>query len=406
MTDATADRASLLARMKPRGGRGDATPLSMWFWDIDRVLLLIALFLIAIGLIAVAAASPASAVRYSGEHRHIAPLYYFWRQLAWVAISLPVMFVVSMLPINTAKRFAILGCVVCVVLLLAVPFVGSAVNGAKRWFGVGIGQFQPSEFLKPFFIVTTAWLLSLRAQDSDLPVMPITLALTGAIGVLLMMEPDFGQTIIFGTVWLALLMIAGTTWRTLVALIACVPVGLLAAYTFYSTARVRIDAFLFPDNDLTQIDHYQTDMAHATLTAGGVFGTGPGGGVMKFKLPEALTDYIFSVIGEEFGLIACAVVALLFLALVIRVFVKLLDEQDEFRLLAAAGLATQFGAQATINILVNTGLAPSKGMTLPFISYGGSSMVALSIGMGLLLAFTRRNPFLTRSPYIVRWSGR
>ncbi|HEX7655817.1 MAG TPA: putative lipid II flippase FtsW [Sphingomonas sp.] len=406
MTDATADRASLLARMKPRGGRGDATPLSMWFWDIDRVLLLIALFLIAIGLIAVAAASPASAVRYSGEHRHIAPLYYFWRQLAWVAISLPVMFVVSMLPINTAKRFAILGCVVCVVLLLAVPFVGSAVNGAKRWFGVGIGQFQPSEFLKPFFIVTTAWLLSLRAQDSDLPVMPITLALTGAIGVLLMMEPDFGQTIIFGTVWLALLMIAGTTWRTLVALIACVPVGLLAAYTFYSTARVRIDAFLFPDNDLTQIDHYQTDMAHATLTAGGVFGTGPGGGVMKFKLPEAHTDYIFSVIGEEFGLIACAVVALLFLALVIRVFVKLLDEQDEFRLLAAAGLATQFGAQATINILVNTGLAPSKGMTLPFISYGGSSMVALSIGMGLLLAFTRRNPFLTRSPYIVRWSGR
>ena len=406
MTDATADRASLLARMKPRGGRGDATPLSMWFWDIDRVLLLIALFLIAIGLIAVAAASPASAVRYSGEHRHIAPLYYFWRQLAWVAISLPVMFVVSMLPINTAKRFAILGCVVCVVLLLAVPFVGSAVNGAKRWFGVGIGQFQPSEFLKPFFIVTTAWLLSLRAQDSDLPVMPITLALTGAIGVLLMMEPDFGQTIIFGTVWLALLMIAGTTWRTLVALIACVPVGLLAAYTFYSTARVRIDAFLFPDNDLTQIDHYQTDMAHATLTAGGVFGTGPGGGVMKFKRPEAHTDYIFSVIGEEFGLIACAVVALLFLALVIRVFVKLLDEQDEFRLLAAAGLATQFGAQATINILVNTGLAPSKGMTLPFISYGGSSMVALSIGMGLLLAFTRRNPFLTRSPYIVRWSGR
>ncbi|MGN6619933.1 MAG: putative lipid II flippase FtsW [Sphingomonas sp.] len=404
MTDATADRASLLARMKPRGGRGDATPLSMWFWDIDRVLLLIALFLIAIGLIAVAAASPASAVRYSGEHRHIAPLYYFWRQLAWVAISLPVMFVVSMLPINTAKRFAILGCVVCVVLLLAVPFVGSAVNGAKRWFGVGIGQFQPSEFLKPFFIVTTAWLLSLRAQDSDLPVMPITLALTGAIGVLLMMEPDFGQTIIFGTVWLALLMIAGTTWRTLVALIACVPVGLLAAYTFYSTARVRIDAFLFPDNDLTQIDHYQTDMAHATLTAGGVFGTGPGGGVMKFKLPEAHTDYIFSVIGEEFGLIACALVALLFLALVIRVFVKLLDEQDEFRLLAAAGLATQFGAQATINILVNTGLAPSKGMTLPFISYGGSSMVALSIGMGLLLAFTRRNPFLTRSPYVVRWS--
>ena len=326
--------------------------------------------------------------------------------LVWVAISLPVMFVVSMLPINTARRFAILGCVICFALLAAVPFIGAAVNGSRRWFGVGIGQFQPSEFLKPFFIVTTAWLLSLRAQDSDLPIFPITLAMTAAIGGLLMLEPDFGQTMIFGLVWMALLMIAGTSWRTIITLIACVPVGLLAAYTFYSTARMRIDAFLFPDTDTTQIDHYQTDMAHATLTAGGLFGTGPGGGVMKFRLPEAQTDYVFSVIGEEFGLIACAIVALLFLALVIRVFVKLLDEQDEFRLLAAAGLATQFGAQAMINILVNTGLAPSKGMTLPFISYGGSSMVALSIGMGLLLAFTRRNPFLTRSPYIVRWSGR
>lgn len=405
MSDTRVERTGLLARMKPRSGRGDATPLAMWFWDIDRVLLLIALTLIAIGLIAVAAASPASAVRYSGGSRHIAPLYYFWRQLGWIALSLPVMFVVSMLPINTAKRFAILGCVVFVVLLALVPFVGSAANGARRWFGVGIGQFQPSEFLKPFFIVTTAWLLSLRAQDSELPVFPITLALTAVIGALLMMEPDFGQTMIFGLVWMALLMIAGTSWRTLVTLIACVPVGLLAAYTFYSTARVRIDAFLFPDTDTSQIDHYQTDMAHATLTAGGLTGTGPGGGVMKFRLPEAHTDYIFSVIGEEFGLIACAIVALLFLALVVRVFVKLLDEQDEFRLLAAAGLATQFGAQATINILVNTGMAPSKGMTLPFISYGGSSMVALSIGMGLLLAFTRRNPFLTRSPYVVRWSG-
>ncbi|MDB5710689.1 MAG: cell division protein FtsW [Sphingomonas bacterium] len=126
---------------------------------------------------------------------------------------------------------------------------------------------------------------------------------------------------------------------------------------------------------------------------------------MKFRLPEGHTDYIFSVIGEEFGLIACVIIALLFLAIVVRVFVKLLDERDEFRLYAAAGLATQFGVQSLISMAVNTGLAPSKGMTLPFISYGGSSMVALSIGMGLLLAFTRRNPFVTRSPYIARWSG-
>jgi len=398
-------KLTMWRRMQERGGRGDRSALGMWFWDIDRVLLLLALFLIAIGLIAVAAASPASAVRYSGEHKHITPLYYFWRQLVWVAVSLPVMFVVSMLPTDVAKRMALIGTGIFLVLIAVVPFVGAEVNGAKRWIGVGVAQFQPSEFLKPFFIVTVAWLLSLKAKDEALPVLIITGAMTAVVGFLLMLQPDFGQTLIFCVIWLALLMIAGTPIRVFLALIACVPVGLAAAYTFYGTARVRIDSFLFPDAENAVGDHYQTDMAHATISAGGLTGTGPGGGTVKFRLPEAHTDYIYSVIGEEFGLIVCAVIALLFLGIVVRVFVKLLDEQDEFRLLAAAGLATQFGAQALVSMAVNTGLAPSKGMTMPFISYGGSSMIALSIGMGLLLAFTRRNPFLTRSPYVVRWSG-
>ncbi|CAN5499294.1 putative lipid II flippase FtsW [soil metagenome] len=392
-------------RMQSRGGRGDRSAFGMWFWDIDRVLLLLALFLIAIGLIAVAAASPASAQRYSGEHRHFAPLYYFWRQILWVCVSLPVMFVVSMLPTDVARRMALIGTGVLLFLVAVVPFVGVEVNGARRWIGVGISQFQPSEFLKPFFIVTVAWLLSLKAKDEALPVVVITGAMTALVGFLLMLQPDFGQTLIFCVIWMALLMIAGTPTRVIAGLVACVPVGLLAAYLFYGTARVRIDSFLFPDPENALSDHYQTDMAHATISAGGLTGTGPGGGTVKFRLPEAHTDYIYSVIGEEFGLIVCAVIALLFLAIVVRVFVKLLDEQDEFRLLAAAGLATQFGAQALVSMAVNTGLAPSKGMTLPFISYGGSSMIALSIGMGLLLAFTRRNPFLTRSPYVVRWSG-
>jgi cell division protein FtsW len=411
MTDIRADgigitrRRELWARMKPRGGRGDRSPLGMWFWDIDRVLLLLALLLIAIGLLAVAAASPASAVRYSGDKVHIAPLYYFWRQVGWVAVSLPVMFVVSMLPEALARRLALIGAAIFLVLLAAVPFIGVEHNGARRWIGLGISEFQPSEFLKPLFIVSLAWLLSLKSKDQSLPVVPVSLVLIGLIAFCLMKQPDFGQTVIFCVIWLALLAISGTPMKVLGTLIGAVPVGLVAAYLFYDTARVRIDAFLFRGNDNGAIDHYQTDMAYATLTAGGLTGTGPGGGTMKFKLPEAHTDYIFSVIGEEFGLIACAVIALLFLALVVRVFVKLLDEQDEFRLLAAAGLATQFGAQALVSMAVNTGIAPSKGMTLPFISYGGSSMIALSIGMGLLLAFTRRNPFLTRSPYIVRWSG-
>ena len=399
-------KPGIVARVKSRGGRGDRSPLGTWFFDIDRVLLLLTLFLVAIGLIAVAAASPASAVRYSGERRHIAPLYYFWRQLVWIAVSLPVLIGVSMMPVAAARRMALIGAGVMTAALAATPFIGVTVNGARRWLGPGLVQFQPSEFLKPFLIVTLAWLLSLKAKDESLPTVVITGGIVALVVGLLMMQPDFGQTIIVCTVWMALLMIAGTPTRVMVGLIAAAPVGLVTAYLFYGTARARIDAFLFPGVDGEgAADHFQTNAAHATLVAGGFTGTGPGGGRAKFGLPEAHTDYIYSVIGEEFGLIACAVIAVVFLAIVVRVFVKLLDEHDEFKLLAASGLAVQFGAQAVVSMAVNTGLAPSKGMTLPFISYGGSSMIALSIGMGMLLAFTRRNPFLTRSPYVVRWGA-
>lgn len=402
MTDAT--RESLVAKVKRRGGRGDRSALSAWFFDVDRMLLGLALFLIAIGLVAVAAASPATAVRYSGEHHQLAPLHYFWRQVMWVGVSLPVLLGVSMLPVATARRLALMGAVLFFALLALTPFIGAEHNGARRWIGVGIAEFQPSEFLKPFFIVAMAWLLSLKAKDEELPLVPIALALTGTVAALLMMQPDFGQTVIFCIVTAALLMIAGTSMRTLAVLGGLGLAGIVAAYLFYGTARARIDAFLFPGVEGEgAADHFQTDAAHRTITAGGWTGTGPGGGQAKFGLPEAHTDYVFSVIGEEFGILACSVVATVFLAIVVRVFVKLLDEQDEFKLLAASGLAVQFGAQALVSMAVNTGLAPSKGMTLPFISYGGSSLIALSIGMGLLLAFTRRNPFLTRSPYVVRW---
>ena len=407
MTDTARLEPGLRARLKDRGGRGDQSPLGTWFWDTDRVLLLLTFALIAIGLLAVAAASPASAVRYSGEQFKIPPLYYFWRQVMWVGVSLPVLIVLSMLPVAAARRAAVIGTAgfSAMLVLVLIPGIGVEVNGAKRWLGIGIAQFQPSEFLKPCFIVTTAWLLSLRSKEEGLPLTAITCAMTAGVAVLLMLQPDLGQTIVFATVWMVLLMIAGTPTRTLVAFIAMAPVGLGAAYLFYGTARTRIDAFLFRDPNEAEGAHFQTDAAHRTLTAGGWTGTGPGAGTVKFGLPEAHTDYIFSVIGEEFGLIACMVIAVLFLAIVVRVFVKLLDEQDGFRLLAAAGLATQFGVQALISMAVNTGLAPSKGMTLPFISYGGSSMIALSIGMGLLLTFSRRNPFLLRSPYVARWGS-
>jgi cell division protein FtsW len=390
------------AQFENKLSRGSNSSIGLWFWEIDRVLLLLAMLLIGIGLIAVAAASPASAVRYSGESKQFAAMHYFWRQALWVGLSVPVLFVVSMLPISFARRMSILGTAVCLVLVALAAFFGTEINGARRWIGFGIASFQPSEFLKPFFIVTTAWFLSLRAKDETLPVIPLTGVLTALVAALLMKQPDFGQTMVFGLVWIVLLTLAGISTRAMGVLGGGAVAGVVAAYLFYDTARTRIDAFLFPDPAKAAADHYQTDMSHAVLTAGGATGAGPGSGTVKFKLPEAHTDYIFSVVGEEFGLIACMGIAILYLAIVIRVLIKLLDEEDNFRLLAAAGLAAQFGLQALINMAVNTGLAPSKGMTLPFISYGGSSMIALSIGMGLLLAFTRRNPYLKRSPYTVR----
>ena len=383
-----------------RYGRSDTSAMGRWFWEIDKVLLLLITLLIAIGLIAVAAASPAAAERYSGGNVRFSELYYFWRQLAWIALGVPVMIGISMMQKDQARRISLFGAAFFFVLLIFVPVLGPEVNGAKRWITFGVGQVQPSEFLKPFFVVSLAWLLSLKDGDKSLPVFPISAVLIGAIAFLLMKQPDFGSTIIFCAVWVAMLALAGVSLRTLAILAGAAVVGIILAYFFYPVATTRIDGFLFGEGD-----NYQVENAMRTLTAGGLFGMGPGGGTRKFGLPEAQTDYIFSVIGEEFGLIACLAVALLYLGIVARVLIKLLDEDNSFSILAAAGLAIEFGLQALINMMVNVQLAPSKGMTLPFISYGGSSMLALSIGMGLLLAFTRRNPYLTRSPYVVKWSG-
>jgi cell division protein FtsW len=390
-------------RMATRLGRSDRSELGRWFWEIDRVLLLLVLVLISIGLIAVAAASPAAAIRYSGGSLSFAPLHYFYRQLVWIVLALPVMIGVSMLPRMAARRLCIAGAAFFTVLLVFVPIIGEEVNGARRWIGVGFAQFQPSEFLKPLFIVTIAWVLSLRQHDKSLPVVPLTGLLTVIVAAMLMRQPNFGETIIFAAAWIMLLTLSGVSMRILGVLGLAALIGLILAYLFYPVATMRIDAFLFAGGDT---DTYQVDSALRTLTAGGLFGAGPGAGTRKFMLPEPHTDYIFSVIGEEFGLVACAAIAIIYLVIVARVLIRLLHEEDLFVVLATGGLVTQFGLQAVINMAVNVHLAPSKGMTLPFISYGGSSMVALSIGFGLLLAFTRRNPYLHRSPYVLKWSGR
>jgi cell division protein FtsW len=396
-----------LTALRPRPKRllpRERTALSIWFWEIDRVLLALIAVLIAIGLLAVAAASPVAAIDRSTTNVKVDSLIYLYRQIMWIGVGIPVMVVVSMLPRDQARRLAIIAAIFFSFLLLLVPIIGTEINGARRWLGGGL-RLQPSEFLKPAFVVTMAWLLSLRARDPSLPVIPLTGVLTGIIALLLMRQPDFGQTVIYCAVWAALLLISGVSLVAIGGLI-CGFLGLfVAAYLFYDNARERINAFLgFGVNDAG--GPTQVDLAHRTITHGGLTGVGPGGGTAKFHLPEAHTDYIFSVIGEEFGLIACIVVAILYLAIVTRVLLRLLDEEDPFIILAASGLVLELGIQAFINMGVNAQIFPSKGMTLPFISYGGSSVIALCAGVGLLLAFTRRNPYMARFPQAVTWSGR
>lgn len=386
-------------QLESRLGRSDRSPLSVWFWELDRVLLALIMSLVAIGLIAVAAASPVSALKHSTTAITLDPLYYFYRQLGWVAVGIPVMLVVSMLPKEQARRFAILAAIGAFALLFLVPIFGHSVNGAQRWIGYGFATLQPGEFLKPFYAVSVGWLLSLRVKDQSLPVVSLSFVLTGVVALLLMMQPNLGQTIIFCGIWFVLMMISGLSARIIGGISILGVGGMISAYFLYPVATQRINSWLFGGDEFDQVM-----LAHKALTGGGLLGTGPGLGTAKFKLPEAHTDYIFSVIGEEFGLLACIAIALVYLAIIVRVFLRLLDEEDNFIILAVAGLTAQFGGQALINIAVNLQLFPSKGMTLPFISYGGSSFIALSLGAGLLLAFTRRNPYLDRSQYVREWT--
>lgn len=380
-----------------RLGRGDRSPLGVWFWELDRVLLALMLVLIAIGLLAVAAGSPAGAQRLSSSTTQLNPLYFFYRQLFFVMVGVPLMLFVSMYPREQARRFALAGFGIFFTLLVLVPILGREVNGSQRWIGAGFAGIQPSEFLKPFFAITMAWVISWRLKDPTLPVRLISCIATGVVCAFLLMQPDLGQTILYAGTWFALMMVSGVPASRLWAMIIGGAVGLILAYNFYPVATQRIDAWIFGTEGLTH-----DKMAMATLTAGGFIGVGPGLGTKKYSLPEGHTDYIFSVIGEEFGLLACMVIAILFFAILVRIVIRLLDEKDQFVVLAVTGLAAQFCGQAMINMAVNLGVFPSKGMTLPFISYGGSSILALSVTCGLILALTKRNPYLDRSAYMVK----
>lgn len=387
----------------PRGGasgptrariqRNRRSDLVIWWREIDRVLLGLVLTLMAFGAAAVAASSPASARRLSTAAVRLDDLHFFSMHIRYQVLGLIAMFGASMLPKDWARRAGIVLCAAMLLALMLVPVMGFSVNGARRWLNLGM-SLQPSEFLKPAFAIGMAWILSWRARDPNLPVIELCTGLMALIGGLLMLQPDFGSTILFSGVWFVMVLLSGISLKRIGAVIGGGVVMILLTYVFYENGRNRIDAFLGGGSAYDQVD-----LAQRTLLAGGWTGSGLWLGTRKLALPEAHTDYIFSVIGEEFGLITCVLIVVLYLALVGRVLLRLLEEEDLFTTLAAAGLIAQIGGQAFINVMVNLQMFPSKGMTLPLISYGGSSTIALCLGVGFLLSITRRNPFIRRERF-------
>lgn len=374
--------------------------LLVWWREIDRLLLALVIGLMALGALAVMAASPASAGRLSTADVTLGDMHWFWLHLRWQALGICVLVATSLVPPETARRGSIVLAGLMFVFLLLVPLIGAEKNGATRWINVGM-LFQPSEFLKPAFAVLAAWILSWQARDPGLPVIGISGTVLGAIVVLLMLQPNLGEAILFVGCWFVLVLLAGLPMKRLLTFSGAGLGLMVLAYIFYENGRNRINAFFGGGTAYDQVD-----LASRTLLGGGWTGTGLGLGTNKMRLPEAHTDYIFSVVGEEFGLLACALLVAMYLAIVLRVVLRLMAEDRLFIILAGTGLIALFGGQAFINILMNLQLFPSKGMTLPLVSYGGSSTIAQCFTVGLLLAVTRRNPYLSSEKFVLPLADR
>lgn len=358
--------------------------VTSWWRGIDRTLLFVVLALITTGLMLSLAASPAAAERLGLDD----PFYFLYRQGVFAGLSLVVLLAISSLSAKGARRLAVLALLGSLVLLMAMPFIGHEVKGATRWIRIGSFGLQPSEFLKPGLIVTAAWLFSEEKRGAPIPGRLIAFAVFGLSILLLMAQPDFGQSVLltlcFGGVFFA----SGVSWLWVGVLGGVAATGSALAYLTFPHVASRVQRFLDPESG----DTYQIDRAVEAIARGGVAGVGPGEGEVKRLLPDAHTDFIFSVAAEEFGLLASLSIIGLFSILVTRAWMQAMRLNDHFAQLAVAGLSLQFGLQALVNIAVNLNLIPPKGMTLPFVSYGGSSMLALAFGAGLLLAFTRRRP--------------
>jgi cell division protein FtsW len=366
-----------------RLSRAERSLLADWWFTIDRVLLASILVIVGTGLVFSLAASPAIALK-----RGLPTYYFVERHLLFALVSVVLILSISMLSPAGVRRVSLALLLAALTLMILVLFIGTEINGSRRWLHFGSYSLQPSEFLKPAFVVLSAWLFAEAERRPDMPAAPAAVVLYLVCACLLVLQPDVGQTLLITLLWGALFFLAGRPLRWLLALAGAMCFGLLIAYMNLGYVRYRIDRFIHPAAG----DSFQTDRALQSFIEGGLLGKGPGEGTIKTVLPDAHTDFIFAVIAEEYGVLACLVVLGLFALVAVRVFAWQLTAPDPFARLASAGLALLFALQAIINMAVNVGLVPAKGITLPFISSGGSSTLAVGIAMGMLLALTRRRP--------------
>ena len=363
--------------------RTDTSLVGRWWWTIDRWTLAALGAIVAIGAVLTLAASPPVAERLGLDTFHFAK-----RQFLFLGLAAAIIFSMSFLSPRGVWRAA-LGCLAAAMALMVLtPFIGPEIKGATRWLLVGSYSVQPSELVKPGFAVVAAWMFAEQRLVGRFPGYGIATGLFFAISALLLMQPDVGMTMVVASVWGVQFFIAGLP----LVLVAGIGFGFLiaslGAYFTFGHVQVRVDRFLDPAGG----ESYQVSRALEAFYNGGWAGRGPGEGRVKEFLPDAHADFIFAVAGEEFGLVLCLIMVALFAFVVLRGFSRVLKSGDVFVLLAVTGLLVQFAVQAIINMASNTNLMPPKGMTLPFVSYGGSSTLALAVGMGMVLALTRERP--------------
>ena len=359
--------------------RSDNSNIALWWWTIDRFLLTLFSILIIVGIFLVMASS-----QHLAQSFNIFSHYFTLRHILFVIISLPIIFLFSLLNEKQTKAISIIGLIITIFLLLIILIHGSEIKGAKRWIYFSGFSFQPSELCKPFYVIVNAWFLTLWIEGKNFPGWAWSIVSLILISSLLLIQPDVGMTIVIILTWCFQLFITGIPLIIIICLTLAVPLFVILTYHNFDHVKIRIDGFL-------EGTTYQVTKSLQSFEFGGFWGTGPGEGFYKKFLPDAHSDFVFAVAAEEYGILICLIIILIYSLVVYRAFSLSFINKSLFFIIAVSGLAFQFGIQALIHMGSNTNLIPTKGMTLPFLSYGGSSMISSAITVGILLSLTRKN---------------